>query len=196
MSLARNSDTLPPGFPITEHHCQITFSSDTCSSIHKAFNISDREALGLVSRLVTPQPAPSPPEPERGEGAPPAPPQRADSRLRGPRPVPSPAGHTPAPPPLRQFPPDPPGGGRRRERAGEAESCGGGGGGGGAGGKGRAAGPRGAARGARSPRALPDRPCPGAVPVGARSPGGDAGAGVLGGPGTREAGQEAGAGPG
>lgn len=82
----------------------------------------------LCLRLLRPQSplALSPPESERGEGAPPAPPQRADSRLPGSRPVPSSAGHTPAPPLLRQFPPDPPGGeesGRASRRAAAAAAA-------------------------------------------------------------------------
>ena len=119
-------------------------------------------------RLLSPQPppAPSPSEPERGEGAPPAPPQRADSRLRGPRPVPSPAGHTPAPPLLRQFPPDPPGGGeswRASRRAAEAALEGRG-----------ARQAHGEPPGRTESASPPDRPRSAAVPEGAGSPGSDA----------------------
>lgn len=117
-------------------------------------------------RLLRPQPprAPSPPEPQRGQGAPLAPPQRAVSRLWGPRPVPLPTGHTPAPPLLRQFPPDPPGGGesgRASRRAAAAAAR-----------EGR--GSRQAHReppGHTEPACPPYRLRPAAVPVGARSPG-------------------------
>ncbi|XDA88218.1 hypothetical protein R6Z07F_017887 [Ovis aries] len=143
---------------------------------------------GKGRSIAQPPSAPSPPEPERREGAPPAPPQRADSGLRGPRPVPSPAGHTPGPPLLRQFPPDPPGGGesgRASRRAAAAR-------------EGRGARQaHGEPPGRTEPACPLNSPRPAAVPVGLGSPGSGAPArGSWGDPGTREAGQGAGAGPG